>query len=102
MDTKTFKKLIKEAVREVLHEELLNLGKTKLQESLNPGENWPSVSFTSKDINPGLRQSLAEKMGLPLPGAENSVGGYADILAQTAAELRNNPAEISNFKNMGG
>lgn len=101
MNSKQFKQLIKEAVREALREEL---GSSKLNESQ---EAWPSVSFTSKDVSQGLRQSLAEKMGLPpitpLGGVESNVGGgYADILAQTARELRNNPAEINNFKTMGG
>lgn len=102
MNSKQFKQLIKEAVREALREEL---GSSKLNESQ---EAWPSVSFTSKDVSQGLRQSLAEKMGLPPLNPNPPVntggigGGYADILAQTAMELRNNPAEINNFKTMGG
>ena len=38
METTKLKNLIKEAVREVLKEELANLGKQKIQESINSQE----------------------------------------------------------------
>lgn len=103
MEISKFKKLIKEAVREVLREELTSMSKSKLQESVNTEESWPSISLTTKNVDPNMRQNLAEKMGLSFPNntPKGRSNGFEDILAQTAAELRNNPADINNFRNIG-
>jgi hypothetical protein len=107
MKTQELKTLIKEAVREVLKEELAELGKQKIQESISSQEAWPTMKFNSNNINPAspaVRQSLMDQMGIPAPpatvpttfGEKQDV--FQNILAQTAAELRQNPADLNNFR----
>ena len=123
MKTLELKKLIKEAVREVLKEELAELGKQKINESISRGlsyspsqpstghEAWPTMNFTSNNIAQGasrenIRQSLMDQMGMtPPPVAAPTTFAekqnvYQDMLSQVANEMRNNPAEISNFRNI--
>ena len=108
METQKLKNLIKEAVREVLKEELANLGKQKIQESLSATEEWPTVNLTTKNVNPAaFRQSLMDQMGIQgAPQAKpvtpvQKQNAYQDMLAQVAAEMRQNPADLSNFRNIG-
>lgn len=123
MKTNELKTLIKEAVREVLKEELAELGKQKINESISMGlpyvqpksnptqDAWPTMNFNSSNINPAssketLRQSLMDQMGIAGPpvaapttfAEKQSV--YSDLLAQVANDMRNNPAEINNFRNV--
>jgi hypothetical protein len=121
MKTNELKNLIKEAVREVLKEELAELGKQKINESLSNrlpytpiqsnNENWPTINFNSSNINPvaskeTIRQSLMDQMGIEAPSVAPPVtfsekqNVYSDMLAQVANEMRNNPAEINNFRNI--
>jgi hypothetical protein len=123
MKTLELKKLIKEAVREVLKEELAELGKQKINESISMGlpytqvqsnsgnDAWPSVNFTSNNIPQGaskenIRQSLMDQMGMTPPPVAAPVtfsekqNVYQNMLAQVASEMRQNPAEISNFRNI--
>jgi hypothetical protein len=108
METQKLKNLIKEAVREVLKEELANLGKQKIQESLGANEEWPTVSLTTKNVNPAaFRQSLMDQMGIqgapqpkPTTFAEKQ-NVYQSMLDQVASEMRRNPSDISNFRNIG-
>jgi hypothetical protein len=123
MKTLELKKLIKEAVREVLKEELAELGKQKINESISRGlsysqpqsstghEAWPTMNFTSDNIAQGtskanIRQSLMDQMGMtPPPVAAPTTFAekqnvYQDMLAQVANEMKQNPAEISNFRNI--
>jgi len=106
MKTQELKNLIKEAVREVLKEELANLGKQKIQESLISHEEWPTAKFNTSNVNPAFRQSLMDQMGMaaPQPAAPKTFAEkqniYQSMLEQTAAELRYNPADISNFRNV--
>lgn len=109
METQKLKNLIKEAVREVLKEELANLGKQKIQESLSTQEEWPTVNLTTKNVNAAnFRQSLMDQMGIsnqqpvtkPTTFAEKQ-NVYQNMLAQVASEMRQNPADISNFRNIG-
>ena len=116
MKTLELKKLIKEAVREVLKEELAELGKQKINESLTSGGHtggtaWPTMNFTSDNIAQGasrenIRQSLMDQMGMtPPPVAAPTTFSekqnvYQNMLAQVANEMRQNPAEISNFRNI--
>ena len=107
METQKLKNLIKEAVREVLKEELANLGKQKIQESLSASEEWPTVSLSTKNVNPAaFRQSLMDQMGIqgapqpkPVTPAQKQ-NAYQDMLAQVAAEMRQNPGEVNNFRNI--
>jgi hypothetical protein len=108
MKTQELKNLIKEAVREVLKEELANIGKQKIQESLTANEEWPTVNLTTKNVNPAaFRQSLMDQMGIPAaPQAKPQTftekqNVYQNMLAQVASEMRQNPADISNFRNVG-
>jgi len=119
MKTNELKSLIKDAVREVLKEELAELGKQKINESLSRGlpysqvqssnanEAWPTMNFNSSNTNPALRNSLMEKMGIadamkPEPpktfGEKQAV--YSDLLSQVAAEMRSNPADLNNFRSV--
>jgi hypothetical protein len=121
MKTNELKTLIKEAVREVLKEELAELGKQKINESISMGlpyaqpkptqDAWPTMNFNSSNINPAasketFRQSLMDQMGIDKPpvaapttfAEKQSV--YSDLLAQVANDMRNNPAEINNFRSV--
>jgi hypothetical protein len=123
MKTLELKKLSKEAVREVLYEELAELGIQKINESISRGlsysqpqsntghEAWPTMNFTSDNISQGtskgnIRQSLMDQMGMvPPPVAAPTTFAekqnvYQDMLAQVANEMKQNPAEISNFRNI--
>jgi hypothetical protein len=119
MKTLELKRLIKEAVREVLKEELAELGKQKLNESINHGlpysapspstnnEAWPTMKFDTSNTNPALRNSLMEKMGIadamkvePPKTFGEKQAVYSDLLSQVAAEMRQNPADINNFRNV--
>jgi hypothetical protein len=109
METQKLKNLIKEAVREVLKEELANLGKQKIQESLHTQEAWPSINLNTANVNPAapaLRQSLMDKMGIQAPPAAapttfaEKQNVYQNMLAQVASEMRQNPADLNNFRNV--
>jgi hypothetical protein len=107
METTKLKNLIKEAVREVLKEELANLGKQKIQESIANTEEWPTVNLTTKNVNPAaFRQSLMDQMGInnsqpakPATSVEKQ-NVYQNMIAQVAAEMKQNPADLSNFRNI--
>jgi hypothetical protein len=104
MKSNELKTLIKEAVREVLKEELANLGKQKIQESLSTHEEWPTMNFNTTNTNPAIRQSLMDQMGMtPPPAAAPKTFGekqnvYQNMLAQVASEMRQNPGEVNNFR----
>lgn len=107
MKSNELKNLIKEAVREVLKEELAELGKQKIQESVAPSEAWPTVKFDTNSVNPALRQSLMDQMGIPAPkpiSAPKTFGekqsAYQDLLKQTAASMMQNPSDLNNFRNI--
>ena len=123
MKTNELKNLIKDAVREVLKEELAELGKQKINESLSRGlpytqvqsnsgdEAWPTMNFNSSNINPAaskesIRQTLMDQMGIagppvaaPTTFAEKQ-NVYSDMLKQVANDMRNNPADLNNFRNV--
>jgi hypothetical protein len=89
MKVDVFKKLIKEAVREVLREELSQIKPTPIQENR-------TVSFTTQDVDiVAYRQNLAASMGLSSPPQSSysksptqSTGNpYLDIIAETAANM---------------
>ena len=123
MKTNELKSLIKDAVREVLKEELAELGKQKINESLSRGlpysqvqsnngnEAWPTMNFNSSNINPAaskesIRQTLMDQMGIEAPPVaapttfQEKQNVYQNMLAQVANDMRNNPAEINNFRNI--
>jgi hypothetical protein len=88
MKVDVFKKLIKEAVREVLREELSQVQPTPIQENR-------TMSFTTQDVDMvAYRQNLAASMGLTPPSQPNvkpkiqSTGNpYLDIIAETASTM---------------
>lgn len=89
MKVDVFKKLIKEAVREVLREELSQIKPTPIQENR-------IMSFTTQDVDMvAYRQNLAASMGLTPPTQQSysksqskSTGNpYLDIIAETAANM---------------
>jgi hypothetical protein len=109
MKTQELKTLIKEAVREVLKEELANLGKQKIQESISSQEEWPTIKLGTHNTNPALRQSLMDQMGIPTPPSAVKAAPttfaekqnvYQDMLAQVASEMRQNPGEVNNFRSI--
>lgn len=113
MKSQELKNLIKEAVREVLKEELAELGKQKIQESFTSKEEWPTLNFNTTNTTTAavdksaLRQSLMDQMGISAP-IETSIpktfsekqNVYKNMLDQVASEMRQNPADLSNFKNV--
>jgi hypothetical protein len=89
MKVDVFKKLIKEAVREVLREELSQIKPTPIQENR-------TMSFTTQDVDMvAYRQNLTSSMGLANPSTPShskpnntSTGNpYLDIIAETAANM---------------
>ena len=89
MKVDVFKKLIKEAVREVLREELSQVKPTPIQENR-------TMSFTTQDVDMvAYRQNLAASMGLTPPQQpthskpqSSSTGNpYLDIIAETASTM---------------
>lgn len=88
MKVDVFKKLIKEAVREVLREELSQVKSTPIQENR-------TMSFTTQDVDMvAYRKNLSEIMGLQSPNdhlnnSKNKSTGnpYLDIIAETAANM---------------
>lgn len=89
MKVDVFKKLIKEAVREVLREELSQIKPTPIQENR-------TMSFATQDVDMvSYRQNLASSMGLTPPSQpvyskpqSSSTGNpYLDIIAETAANM---------------
>ena len=100
MKVDVFKKLIKEAVREVLREEISQMNPTPIQENR-------TMNFTTQDVDMvAYRQNLAKMMGLEAPIQHNghqqtspkvqSTGNpYLDILAETAATV--SPMELAQM-----
>jgi hypothetical protein len=100
MKVDVFKKLIKEAVREVLREEISQMNSTPIQENR-------TMNFTTQDVDVvAYRQNLAKMMGLETPIQHNgpqqtapksqSTGNpYLDILAETAATV--SPMELAQM-----
>ena len=89
MKVDVFKKLIKEAVREVLREELSQVQPTPIKENRN-------MSFTTQDVDMvAYRQNLAASMGLtsqyqPINSkspVSKTGNPYLDIIAETAANM---------------
>jgi hypothetical protein len=89
MKVDVFKKLIKEAVREVLREELSQVKPTPIQENR-------TMSFTTQDVDMvAYRQNLAANMGLTPPSQQSNPKSqsaptgnpYLDIIAETAANM---------------
>jgi len=89
MKVDVFKKLIKEAVREVLREELSQTNPTQIQENR-------TMSFTTQDVDMvAYRQNLAASMGLTPPSqpvhskskAQSTGNPYLDIIAETASTM---------------
>jgi hypothetical protein len=98
MKVDVFKKLIKEAVREVLREELSQVQPTPIKENR-------TMSFTTQDVDMvAYRQNLASSMGLTSPAQSSyskpsvaSTGNpYLDIIAETAANMT--PQDIAAMR----
>jgi hypothetical protein len=119
MNTKAFKRLIKEAVIDAIHEELPFILEEHMakQEKKALREN-KTINFTSNDIvpgNSGIRESLRTKMGeafgfqQPTPKLEvinainentgEPVNPYLAFLADSAANMT--PQERAGLKNLG-
>jgi hypothetical protein len=102
MNKTQFKELMKEAFREVIREELMNAGRERINESLQigrghvSGNDWPSINFTSDHAMNKIGSNMIPATPSPTKGKSS----ISDILAQTAKELYNNPAEIAHLKNI--
>ena len=96
MKVDVFKKLIKEAVREVLREEISQMSPTPIQENR-------TMNFTTQDVDMvAYRQNLTKMMGLETPSIQHgtplvkpSGNPYLDILAETAATV--SPMELAQM-----
>jgi hypothetical protein len=96
MKVDVFKKLIKEAVREVLREEISQMSPTPIQENR-------TMNFTTQDVDMvAYRQNLTKMMGLETPpmqhntpSVKSSGNPYLDILAETAATV--SPMELAQM-----
>ena len=119
MNTKAFKRLIKEAVIDAIHEELPFILEEHMakQEKKALRENR-TMSFNSSDIiagNPDVRSSLRSKMGeafgfqQPQPKLEvidaiddltgERINPFAAFLADSAANMT--AQDISGLRNLG-
>jgi hypothetical protein len=119
MNTKAFKRLIKEAVIDAIHEELPYILEEHMakQEKKALREN-KTFSYTSNDVmpgNPDIRSSLRAKMGeafgfqSPQPKLEvidavdeatgERINPFAAFLADSAANMT--PQERAGLKNLG-
>jgi hypothetical protein len=120
MNTKAFKRLIKEAVTDAIHEELPFILEEHMakQEKKALRENR-TMSFTSNDViagNPDVRASLRSKMGeafgfqqVPsnklavIDAVDESTGEkinpFAAFLADSAANMT--AQDISGLRNLG-
>ena len=125
MNTKAFKRLIKEAVIDAIHEELPFILEEHMikQEKKSLREN-KTMSFTSNDIIPGnpdvrssLRAKMNEQFGFNQPQQQQSsmplevirgqidentgepVNPYLAFLADSAANMT--PQERAGLKNLG-
>ena len=119
MNTKAFKRLIKEAVIDAIHEELPFILEEHMvkQEKKALRENR-TMSFNSSDVmqgNPDVRASLRSKMGeqfgfqQPQPKLEvidaiddstgERINPFAAFLADSAANMT--PQERAGLKNLG-
>jgi hypothetical protein len=119
MNTKAFKRLIKEAVIDAIHEELPYILEEHMakqeKKALREGKTF---SYTSADImpgNPDVRSSLRSKMGeafgfqqaspkLEVIDAVDDVTGekvnpFAAFIADAAASMT--PQEKAGLKNLG-
>jgi microcompartment protein CcmL/EutN len=124
MNIKAFKRLIKEAVIDAIHEELPEiLNEAMARQSRKPLSENQTMSFTSTDIKPNaaVRSQLAEKMGsmfgmAPQPQYQSSVplevirdqvneetgepvNPYLAFLVDSANNMT--PQERSGLKNLG-
>jgi hypothetical protein len=119
MNTKAFKRLIKEAVIDAIHEELPFILEEHMakQEKKALRENR-TFNYTSNDVmpgNPDIRASLRSKMGeafgfqQPSPKLEvidaidestgERINPFAAFLADSAANMT--PQERAGLKNLG-
>ena len=119
MNTKAFKRLIKEAVIDAIHEELPFILEEHMakqeKKALREGKTF---NYTSNDIisgNPDIRSSLRSKMGeafgfqQPQPKLEvidaidentgERINPFAAFLADSAANMT--PQERAGLKNLG-
>lgn len=124
MNIKAFKRLIKEAVIDAIHEELPEiLNEAMARQNRKPLSENQTMSFTSTDIKPNaaVRSQLAEKMGsmfgmAPQPQYQSSVplevirdqvndetgepvNPYLAFLVDSANNMT--PQERSGLKNLG-
>ena len=124
MNIKAFKRLIKEAVIDAIHEELPEiLNEAMARQNRKPLSENQTMSFTSTDIKPNaaVRSQLAEKMGTmfgmsPQPQYQSSVplevirdqvndetgepvNPYLAFLVDSAQNMT--PQEKAGLKNLG-
>jgi hypothetical protein len=119
MNTKAFKRLIKEAVIDAIHEELpFILEEHMAKQEKKALRESRTMSFTSNDVlagNPDVRASLRSKMGeafgfqQPQPKLEvidaiddatgERVNPFAAFLADSAANMT--AQDISGLRNLG-
>ena len=119
MNVKLFKKLIREAVIEALHEELPDIiNETLAKQNKSPLRENKSFNFTSDDVAPlsgDVRSSLMAKMGAefgfqqPQPALKvidavdettgERINPYLAFINDSAANMT--PQERAGLKNLG-
>lgn len=99
MNTKELKEIIKECVREVLREELTNIGKNYVVENYTPKYKIPSMYdpvLTPLNQKPPTSQNPNFPFNSPLT-KDSPKSSIEKILEQTAREASMDPSKLGNY-----
>lgn len=103
MNTKELKEIIKECVREVLREELTNIGKNYVLENYNPRSHVSGISDITNGYNTVTVPLTHRSPTAPDPNFyvnKNNVTNrnpIEKILEQTAREASMDPSKLGNY-----
>lgn len=95
MNAKELKEIIKECVREVLREELTNIGKNYVVENYTPKPNINNI-YNPPPTSMYHKPPLPQITSFPLTN-DNPKSSIEKILEQTAREASMDPSKLSNY-----